>query len=325
MHVTILLPAFNAARFLPAALESVLAQTYGDYTVLVLDDGSTDATPAIARTFADRDARVRVVEAPHRGLCAVLNDGLARAKTPWVAIMHADDIMLPHRLERQIAFLRDHPELDVVSSFVYHIDEVGRRRGAGTSTLTSRERIDAIVQGEGAFSFHHSAVMMRRGAALAAGGYREAYWPCEDMDLWNRMAEQGYGIAVQPEYLMHYRIHSQAASVAHHRLQYEKQLFVLASIRARRRGEREPTWEAFVTERATRPAHHRIADARRVWGALLYKQAVGRYAGARYLAAAIGLLAAAALTPVDTLSKVRHRFGHFLLRSRFAALGGSKQ
>lgn len=318
MHVTILLPAYNAERFLATALESVLGQTHRHFTLLVLDDGSTDATTSIARSFAHGDDRVRLIERPHEGLCAVLNRGLALAETPWVAIMHADDVMLPYRLERQIAFLHEHPELDVVSSFVYHIDEQGRRRGAGTSSLTSRERVDAVVRGTGAFSFHHSAVMMRREAALAVGGYRQAYWPCEDMDLWNRMAEHGYGVAVQPDFLMHYRIHGSAASVAHHRLQYEKLVFVLASTRARRQRRPEPTWDAFVAARARRPLLERLADARRAWGMMMYKQAVSCYAAARYVPAVLRLAAAAFLTPIETFSKVGHRFGGFLLRSRLA-------
>jgi glycosyltransferase involved in cell wall biosynthesis len=111
--VSILLPVRNGAPFLRAALDSVLAQTRGDFELIVLDDGSNDGSPQLARSLAD--PRIRVVEdGKHMGLSARLNQGVQLARADLIARMDADDICLPRRLELQLAFLAAHPEVDLV-------------------------------------------------------------------------------------------------------------------------------------------------------------------------------------------------------------------
>jgi glycosyltransferase involved in cell wall biosynthesis len=128
-RVSVLLPVRNGARWLNKAVESVLAQTLSDLELLAVDDGSTDATPEILAGFAARDSRVRLLRQRGVGLVAALNAGLAMARAPITARLDADDIALPHRLERQLLHLDRNGEIGLLGSWAHRIDESGRIAG----------------------------------------------------------------------------------------------------------------------------------------------------------------------------------------------------
>src|SRR5688500_7204337 len=102
--VSVILPVRNGARFLPEALESISAQTLREIEILLIDDGSTDTSPEIAREFARRDRRFIVMSQEHRGIASALNTGIQMARGRYVARMDADDVAVPLRIERQVAF-----------------------------------------------------------------------------------------------------------------------------------------------------------------------------------------------------------------------------
>jgi len=120
MRTTVIMPAYNAERYLAEAIESVLGQTWKDFELIILDDGSRDRTLEIAQSYALRDSRVRVESHTNMGIAPTLNLGLALSESEWVIQMHADDVMMPNRIERQLAFVAEHPELAVASSWIKH-------------------------------------------------------------------------------------------------------------------------------------------------------------------------------------------------------------
>jgi glycosyltransferase involved in cell wall biosynthesis len=125
-QVTVVLPVYNAEAHLAAAVESVLSQTFADFEVLAINDGSTDGSGAILTRYAAANPRLRVIDQPNRGLIEVLNRGVREARGRWVARMDADDVCLPRRLERQVAHLAAHPDVALLGGWVATIDEAGR-------------------------------------------------------------------------------------------------------------------------------------------------------------------------------------------------------
>src|SRR5262245_14197402 len=113
--ISVLMPIYNAGRFLPAAVESVLAQTFADFELIAIDDGSRDGSSEVLAQLAARDPRIRVFAQENRGIVATLNRALELARAPLVARMDADDLSRPDRFAKQIAFLRQHPEVAAVS------------------------------------------------------------------------------------------------------------------------------------------------------------------------------------------------------------------
>jgi glycosyltransferase involved in cell wall biosynthesis len=230
--VSVMMPVYNAERYLVAAVESILGQTFADFEFLIVDDGSTDRSGAMLERYAARDQRVRVARLPHGGIVTARNHALSLARAEFCAVMDADDVALPQRLARQVDYLRQHPDIVCVGTAVHFIDQAGRfLRDAhpGMSHEAIEERALA-----GDCPLNHPSVMMRRAAVEAVGGYRAGFEPAEDHDLFLRLAEVGR-LANLPEVLMNYRQHPHSASERHQRLQCERS--AAAALEAcRRRG-----------------------------------------------------------------------------------------
>ncbi len=238
--ISVAMSVYNGERFLAAAIESVLGQTFGDFEFLILDDGSTDATASILRSYERADARVRPIVRENRGLVASLNELLHRAQAPIVARMDADDICRPNRFARQIAFLAEHPDHGVVGSWSEDMGEHGEpivRTGAD-HPLTHEEVLVAIAEGQQVIC--HPAAMYRRDVVLGVGGYHAAFRHCEDYDLWLRLASETR-LGNIPERLVRYRRYDGQVSARHStELQYGTAVAQLAW-RERAAGRADPT------------------------------------------------------------------------------------
>ena len=205
-RVSILLPAYNAERTLPATLRSILRQTEPDWECVVVDDGSSDATLACARTVADRDARVVVVATPHAGLVAALNAGMAHCRARIVARMDADDLMHRRRLTAQLQLLDAAPQLSAVGCHVRLFPRAPLRDGLRAyerwvNCIDSAQRVreEAYVE----CPIVHPTLTIRRDV-LVQLGYRDCGWP-EDYDLVLRLLTRGDAIGVVPERLLCWR------------------------------------------------------------------------------------------------------------------------
>jgi glycosyltransferase involved in cell wall biosynthesis len=205
--VSVVMPVRDAEATIDEALASVLGQTLRDLEVVVVDDGSTDRTPALLDTWAARDDRVRPSRGPARGIVAALNDGLAAARAPLVARMDADDVALPGRLEAQVAYLAARPDVAVagclVECFPRHALTAGMRHyEAWLNSVVEPEDVARELFVESPMP--HPGVMFRRDAVLAAGGYRDGPFP-EDYDLWLRLHAEGRRLGKVREVLLRWR------------------------------------------------------------------------------------------------------------------------
>jgi cellulose synthase/poly-beta-1,6-N-acetylglucosamine synthase-like glycosyltransferase len=201
-RVSVLLPVRNGQRFVADAIESILNQTFTDLELLVVDDGSEDATASIARAYEGRDDRVRVLTHPRMGLVAALNAGMAAARGLYIARMDADDISKPARLAAQVAYLDRHATCVAIGTAVDVVDADGRLLGYPRVLQDHDAIVEALL--DGAPGIVHPTVMMRRNAAEQAGGYLDGTFPCEDRDLWLRMSRHGR-LANLGERLLTYR------------------------------------------------------------------------------------------------------------------------
>lgn len=228
------MPVLNAERFLAEALTSILDQTFADFEFLVVDDGSTDSTPGILEQFAVRDGRLRVVRQERAGLTPALNRGWRLARAPYIARMDGDDVSLPDRFARQVAFLDDHPRVGVVGGAFVVLTEQGERLGTITYATADRElrrdlrRYNCIP---------HPTAMIRREALERVGGYRLER--AEDYDLWLRIADD-WQLANLPDPVLLYRHHANQYSVAHLGRQATGALAARAAAQLRADGQEDP-------------------------------------------------------------------------------------
>jgi glycosyltransferase involved in cell wall biosynthesis len=181
--VSVLMGVYNGAPWVARAVESVLGQTMPDLELIVVDDGSTDATPALLS--AVRDPRLMVERQAHAGLTPALILAMARARAPLIARLDADDVALPTRLERQIAFLEAHPGVGLLGSAARVVDEHNREATVIRPPEEDRAIRRALIRRN---PFVHSSVMLRRTIAVQAGGYDPSFAVAQDYDLWLRLA-----------------------------------------------------------------------------------------------------------------------------------------
>lgn len=204
--ISVVLPAFDAARTVGLALESIRRQTFSDFECIVVDDGSMDATPAIVESIAERDPRFRLITTKHGGIVCALNEGLGACRGEFVARMDADDVAHSRRFELQRAALHARPSWAAVGCHVRFFPRTELSQGLrdyeawlnGLSTPMDVKR-DAFVE----CPLAHPAAMFRR-EVLQRFGYRDRGWP-EDYDLVLRMLAAGERIGVVPKRLHGWR------------------------------------------------------------------------------------------------------------------------
>jgi len=230
-RVSVLLPVWNGEAFLEQAMESILRQTLSSFELIVIDDGSTDRTAAIAEKLAFGDGRVRMLRRPHEGLSAALNAGIAAARGEYAARMDADDISAPDRLEKQVAHLDAHPGCVAVGAWIDVVDEAGRHIGLKTFVTTHDEISAALLSGVSPMA--HPTIVARREALRAAGGYDARRYPSEDLDLWFRLGESGE-LANLGEALLQHRRHKAAVGVCERETMKAMALAICNEARIRR-------------------------------------------------------------------------------------------
>jgi glycosyltransferase involved in cell wall biosynthesis len=211
-RVSVVMPVYNGERFIAEAVRSVLASDFRDYELLILDDGSTDRSLAVARQIAGDDARVRIIELPHGGIAATRNAGLEHARADYIANLDSDDAMFPHRLGLQVAYLDAHPECVAVGSRSVVVDADSKPVGMGGRYFTHEDIDRSLLAGNGG-AIGNDTAMIRKKAAVAVGGYApQLRTSGEDHDMWLRLAEAGRLVCL-PDVLNRYRIHQSNASL----------------------------------------------------------------------------------------------------------------
>lgn len=219
--ISILMGVHNGQQFLREAVDSVLAQTYRDFELLICNDGSADDTPRLLEEYARKDARVRVLtNEKNIGLAASLNRCIQEARGEYLARMDADDKCLPERFARQVAYLDSHPEVAVVGTGAYFMDDNSVVYG---QRACAREEIIALADAVKAAQLIHPTVMMRADAVRAVDGYtvNELTTRAEDYDLWCKLCMAGKALVRLPDKLLCYR--EDSANVSRRKYRYRIQ------------------------------------------------------------------------------------------------------
>jgi glycosyltransferase involved in cell wall biosynthesis len=231
--ISVVMPVYNADRYLRQAVESILAQSLADFELIAVDDGSKDNSRPTLERLATRDSRLRVISRPNTGIVGALNDGLAVARGQFIARMDADDVALPHRFAEQIAYFADHPSCVALGTAVQIIDSSGRVVDRHAPPVTHAEIEAELLLGNGGALYHPTA-MFRAAAVRQVKGYDPAFCKAEDVDLYLRLCRIGQ-LANLPSLGLQYRHHLKSTNFLHRKTQSE----LITKLLARERGLRQ--------------------------------------------------------------------------------------
>lgn len=211
-NVSVVMPVFNGEAFVKEALESILNQSFKQFEIVVINDGSTDKTQEIVTRLASKDARIRLINHPkNSGLIPCLNEGLELAQGNYIARMDADDIAHPIRLQRQFEFLESNPQVIVCGSYIRLF---GEKSGIKTYPLVNDELKSSLLF----FSpLAHPSVMYKK-TVIKPIGYQAGFEFAEDFRLWSRLIDKGE-FAVVPQTLLSYRTNENQISQTKRQLQ----------------------------------------------------------------------------------------------------------
>lgn len=232
--ISVVMSAYNNGNFIGQAIESILNQTFQQFELIIVDDGSSDDTVSIVKKYQEQDDRIRLIQNNRGERCVARNTGIEAAKYEWIAPLDDDDIALPQRLEKQYQAAQENPEVAVWGCYMMQIDDEGTPRSQMRNGPTSVEAFNAIDRTETYVSLYNSAAFFRREHALAVGGYDTDLIGVEDSELWDRMTKFG-PIVVIPEVLIHYRFHAQNNSTR----QFFKGKMIQGYVTARNKAQAE--------------------------------------------------------------------------------------
>ena len=208
--VDIILPAYNAAAFLPMALDSVVAQTFADWRILLVDDGSTDETAVIALRYAEQlGPKLHYIHQGNRGLPAARNTAIRHAEAEFLALLDADDVWLPQRLEASLRLFAGRPEIGLSYGLIEGIDSTGKVVGRFTERKQHPEGWIAPLIYMRTMDLPCPTVTFRRSCVEQIGLFDETLRATEDRDLWVRIAQR-FQVACVPEVIAQYRTSPQA-------------------------------------------------------------------------------------------------------------------
>lgn len=308
MKIVALIPSYNAGKFLRLSVMSVLRQTMIPSQIVVIDDGSSDGSIDSISDLVDGNNVQIIRNNGNIGKAASLNRCFETIECDYFLLMDADDEAMPNRVERQVDFMQQQRDIGCSGSFVEYISETGRKIGNGTLDLITEERLAEYLRGNSPFGLYCPAVIIR-GTTVKDQHlrFRHVFWPADDIDLWNRIAEAGWKVLAQPEFLVRYRIHGNSAVTSNclkTNMQYE---WVKKCLRARRSGNPEPNREEFIEAWRSEGWFRRIHKWRSMSAKCWYRSAGFRYSQKKELTAILIMAAAFCLKPIYVINRLRNQ------------------
>jgi glycosyltransferase involved in cell wall biosynthesis len=232
-RVTVLMPVYNAEKYVKKAIDSILNQTFKDFEFLLINDGSTDKTPMILQNY--HDPRIKIINhEKNLGIARSLNGGIEIACGEYIARMDADDISLQERLMQQVAFLDQHPEIGVLGAAMEVINDEDVTIGK-MDVVEENETLQSLLLVNNVI--HHPTIMVRARLMKEAGGYNEKLPHVEDYDLWRRLSRVSQ-LANLPDVLVRYRRHDKNITVCYRQKQLKAALDIsLSAVRESLKGQ----------------------------------------------------------------------------------------
>lgn len=308
-QISVIIPVFNQHKYLAETINSVLAQTFRNFELIVVDDGSTDNSAQIIRECAALDNRIVPLMQANAGKPEAIAAGAVVARGEWLAFLDHDDLMLPQRLERQLAFHQENQEIDASSCHCHYIDERGQIIGAQCYPfIKTVEECRSVVANNQIILCAFTGLFISRRVFRESGGLLTRYWPVDDKEFVNRLIEKNYIVVIQQEILMKYRIHNSSTTIANTWHSYvDMNEYVSHCIMSRRQGLAEIDFEEFMRRKNSLPWLTKLNGRRHFHAQILQRDAGFALHSGKYLRFVGKFMLASLLAPNYVLGALSNR------------------
>lgn len=296
--------AYNAEKTVGRTIESIISQTFQHFEFIIVNDGSTDKTEKITKEYAEKDKRLKLISQTNSGAGNALNKAMKNSSNEWVVRIDNDDIFLPYALEKQIAFINANPDVKIVGCLGYHINMKEEIIGFIRGQPETREEFQRFLKENMLFNFLHPGTFMHRDTVLSLGGYHQQFFPSDDLDLLNRVADKANLILVNQEPLVLYRVHGGSFLTSNYLKGRLCHRWVRECMVRRRRGEPEVSLEEFLTILKKRPFYIRFNMKRKDMGKFFYRKAAIRFAQKSILKFLFCITISITLTPIFSIRRL---------------------
>ena len=313
--ISVVIPVYNAEPYIAATLDSILGQSFQRFEIIVADDGSTDGTVAIVQQYMARDSRIQLIQNRRLRQSKARNTAIASARFPWIAPVDADDLLMPKRFERQLAYAEAQPDVVAWGTYSTLITSAGEAYNERRDRPTTLEEFQALRQQGALITMPNSSCLLRKDIVEAIGGYDSRFDGLEDIEILLRMADYG-PILVVPEFLIYYRMHAASTTGSLHSFREQRKHFKYLEEQQRRRLRGQNLQlDAFLDDYDSCATGRRLLRYIDDLSAFQLKNAALAYGEKRYWRLLRAMAASLALNPYYVIHRFLHRF---VLRREFS-------
>ena len=296
-EVSVLMTVYNGMPYLPTAVKSILDQTLQDLHFVIVNDGSTDGTKEYLASLDDD--RIDVIHQENRGTAAAANHGLSLVKTPYLARMDADDVAVANRLEVQLKYLQENPDVGLVGGQVVPMGDHGE--GRSLALPLRHDAIDRCLM-LGQHALAHSSLMMRTNVLKSIGGYWK-HRLVDDVDMMIRMGEVSK-LANVSDILLKYRVHANSVNGRGQMRLHQSYQYAIKLAQLRRAGQPAITVEEFEAMQRDRNWFAQMGEKIHVHAISQYRVGIAEIHGRRRLTGAFRIVWAMCCSPSRTLHRL---------------------
>lgn len=246
--ISIIIPCYNGAQFLKGTIESVLKQTFKNFTLFLVDNGSTDNSYAIMKMYRSKDKRIKLIRFKKKTSRAKSINNVVKknCKSKLISVLDADDLFFKNKIYKQIIYLKKNPKIKVLGTLANYINiENNLTAGISSTDLVNHNSCFKLIKNNKSIGIVTPSVVFYRDIFLKVGGFKEDYWPADDTDLWSRIAQKGYIVFTLPEILLSYRIHASSITTSNFFYSRLKAMWVKENIFLRNINHREVSFLKF--------------------------------------------------------------------------------
>ena len=312
--ISILIPCYNGGQFLKNSIKSVLNQTYKNFILFLIDNGSTDNSYEVMKYYKNKDKRIKIIKfskKTSRGKS--LNKVIKKCNTKLIAVLDADDIYFKKKIYKQLVYLNKHPEVEALGTLANYINvDNNLSAGVSSSNLTNHNSCFKFINKNKTINIFTPTAIFSKKIFLKVGGFRDEYWPADDTDLWTRIAEKGHIVYTLPEILISYRIHANSITTSNFMDSRLKAMWVKENLILRNINHKEISFSKFKKKYLNKNIYIKIKEYTDSVSDLYFRNSIVYLINKNYILFIVNLFISSLFAPIRFLKKTLVRIKNLL-------------